>query len=472
MKKMRMLSLSFVVLFAMVISPIVAAADVKKAISLEESPFVMEFMGKSYDSAADESTWSYRISVKDDRRGDTQVLNYTMMNVCYDLALVEASESNVILGAPDKVFGYKVLKFTEPMKNNESLIHSFTIKGNPEPQVISATLKSDSDVLVTDIVGPAACEPQVDTEVTVDDVVTIDVDVARVILLEEILKNQSKILVDSSTFQLIELNDGSWAIHLIVEDLKETEGTWSLIIDGKKKTIDGKGSLYYVIGKAPKDKIKLKGHFEADKDGQKVRLLPIDLEAGMTSQVKFEIENAAWDGKDKGKDKDKVIEKVIDKKGWNDKDKEATGDQKVIVANGFKMTSDMKTLVEDADVKVLFSGDGKLVIVTMLPEDMQQQGTWRFDIGGQVYEVEGEGNMVYTIDRAPAGTYAIAGEFMTADQESYVLGDQVVNVPTMTGGVLPDTATPWYNLLLIGMLLVLAGAAGRYIMVKRLEAGN
>jgi hypothetical protein len=41
-----------------------------------------------------------------------------------------------------------------------------------------------------------------------------------------------------------------------------------------------------------------------------------------------------------------------------------------------------------------------------------------------------------------------------------VVAPSEVVAETVTGGRLPDTATPWYNLILVGALLSVAGAAG------------
>jgi len=51
-----------------------------------------------------------------------------------------------------------------------------------------------------------------------------------------------------------------------------------------------------------------------------------------------------------------------------------------------------------------------------------------------------------------------------------VVTPPVVVTPTVTGGQLPDTSTPWYNVLLAGAALTLIGVVGWWITRKKFYA--
>ncbi|HEY0829382.1 MAG TPA: hypothetical protein VGE40_14880 [Bacilli bacterium] len=118
------------------------------------------------------------------------------------------------------------------------------------------------------------------------------------------------------------------------------------------------------------------------------------------------------------------------------------------------------TIAASPDITVILQPNGDLVITAELPNGVEATGTWHFNIGGQDFEIDGDESVTFTVEGAPPGTYNTVGQFIDIAGESFELEPVVVTVPTMTGGALPDTASPWYNLLLIGSVLALMGALG------------
>lgn len=99
--------------------------------------------------------------------------------------------------------------------------------------------------------------------------------------------------------------------------------------------------------------------------------------------------------------------------------------------------------------------NGKLVINASLPDNVKATGMWSFNLGGKVYSVEGTECVSYIVSDAPVGTYSITSQFSSEVGNDINLSPVTVTVPTVIGGQLPETATPWYNLLLIGAVLIL-----------------
>ncbi|HSI66167.1 MAG TPA: ice-binding family protein [Planococcus sp. (in: firmicutes)] len=113
-----------------------------------------------------------------------------------------------------------------------------------------------------------------------------------------------------------------------------------------------------------------------------------------------------------------------------------------------------------ASVNVEVNPDGSITIHATLSDDTKGAGTWIFDIGGKMYEVRGTEEITYTAEGVPAGTYRVNVQFIADNNgEKIEVGSTTISVPTVTGGQLPDTATPWYNLLLGGTFLSLIGSA-------------
>jgi LPXTG-motif cell wall-anchored protein len=71
--------------------------------------------------------------------------------------------------------------------------------------------------------------------------------------------------------------------------------------------------------------------------------------------------------------------------------------------------------------------------------------------------VSGTENTTYNIANPPVGTYLATAQFVTNCIFPSVLESATFTVPTVTGGKLPNTATPWYNILVIGMILTVIG---------------
>jgi LPXTG-motif cell wall-anchored protein len=102
--------------------------------------------------------------------------------------------------------------------------------------------------------------------------------------------------------------------------------------------------------------------------------------------------------------------------------------------------------------------NGNLMVKAKLPEKTKATGIWSFDLGGQIYTVNGSESVTYTIINPPVGTYNTVASFATdCGQPGIKLLAAPITVPTVTGGTLPNTATPWYNIMLLGTVLLLIG---------------
>ncbi|AIQ57303.1 hypothetical protein PBOR_10465 [Paenibacillus borealis] len=108
-------------------------------------------------------------------------------------------------------------------------------------------------------------------------------------------------------------------------------------------------------------------------------------------------------------------------------------------------------------LKVGLLPDGDIVIDAKLPDHQEETGVWNFDLGGKVYNIEGTESVKYRIAKAPVGTYNILVTFTSHNGTVFKFEAVPVSVPTVNGGQLPATATPWYNLLLSGSLLTIMG---------------
>jgi hypothetical protein len=101
-----------------------------------------------------------------------------------------------------------------------------------------------------------------------------------------------------------------------------------------------------------------------------------------------------------------------------------------------------------------------MIIHAMLPNDATGTGTWNFNLGGKIYTVTGSEDITYTAVKVPVGTYIVGAQFIPDDNGATIdLENCTVSVPTVTGGQLPVTATPWYNLLFAGAVLSVMGIA-------------
>lgn len=111
-------------------------------------------------------------------------------------------------------------------------------------------------------------------------------------------------------------------------------------------------------------------------------------------------------------------------------------------------------------VNVKMNSEGSMIIHALLPNDAKGTGTWVFNIGGKTYKVKGSEDITYTAVNVPVGTYKVDVQFIPDDNGEIVdLASCTVSIPTVTGGQLPETSTPWYNLLLVGAILSMIGVA-------------
>jgi hypothetical protein len=102
--------------------------------------------------------------------------------------------------------------------------------------------------------------------------------------------------------------------------------------------------------------------------------------------------------------------------------------------------------------------NGNLMVKAALPEKTKATGIWSFDLGGQIYTVNGSAGVTYMIVNPPVGTYNTVASFASdCGQPMTKLLSATITVPTVSGGTLPNTATPWYNILLIGTVMLFIG---------------
>jgi hypothetical protein len=73
-------------------------------------------------------------------------------------------------------------------------------------------------------------------------------------------------------------------------------------------------------------------------------------------------------------------------------------------------------------------------------------------------------DMTYTLDNLPPGQYHIKVECRDNDGNIVSEYEDTFVVPTHDGGILPETATPWPNIILIGSILFLLGLLGRVLI--------
>jgi hypothetical protein len=146
-------------------------------------------------------------------------------------------------------------------------------------------------------------------------------------------------------------------------------------------------------------------------------------------------------------DQDKDIDRDTDSgRSENDENRGATVDNQKSVKTKVHISQQMVS--------------GKLVIHAMVKVKVKVkiEGTWHLNIGGKIITVDGSDTLKYVVKDAPAGTYLISAKFVPdnggeiAESES-----MLVTMSTEEGGTLPNTATPWYNMLMVGVILSAIG---------------
>jgi LPXTG-motif cell wall-anchored protein len=130
-----------------------------------------------------------------------------------------------------------------------------------------------------------------------------------------------------------------------------------------------------------------------------------------------------------------------------------TGVKAVAVPAGAKLIS-KKT----SALMIWHLPNGDLMVKATLPAKNKGMGIWTFDLGGQTYTVNGSEGVTYTIVNPPVGTYSTVASFANdCGQPVIKLLAATITVPTVTGGTLPNTATPWYNFMLVGAVMLFMG---------------
>jgi hypothetical protein len=130
---------------------------------------------------------------------------------------------------------------------------------------------------------------------------------------------------------------------------------------------------------------------------------------------------------------------------------------------------DAQILKETDKLIVYLSADEELLIHAIAESENEISGSWEFNVGGQLYTVkEGMNDVIIMIEEPPVGTYQVSAKFSAATGNETAEEVVTVSVPTQTGGELPETATPYYNVLLLGALLAIVGAL-TMLRIKRYQ---
>ena len=128
-----------------------------------------------------------------------------------------------------------------------------------------------------------------------------------------------------------------------------------------------------------------------------------------------------------------------------------------VIVNTGVLPTETKVIVETPSLTVTQAPNGNLVVKATLPNDVKATGIWTFNLGGKVYTVNGNEKVTLPITNAPVGTYQIAAQFADVAGVSTTLEPVTMSVATVSGGQLPNTATPWFNFLLVGAAIMLIG---------------
>jgi opacity protein-like surface antigen len=124
------------------------------------------------------------------------------------------------------------------------------------------------------------------------------------------------------------------------------------------------------------------------------------------------------------------------------------------------INSHTKTIVFLSPKISVKSSSTNLIIHVKIKNSTKIKGKWHFNLGGKMYFVEGDEEMMYTVEDAPVGTYSLNAKFVSNDRKQVIESEPIViTVATETGGTLPKTSTPWYNLAFVGSILSSLGLA-------------
>jgi uncharacterized repeat protein (TIGR01451 family) len=115
----------------------------------------------------------------------------------------------------------------------------------------------------------------------------------------------------------------------------------------------------------------------------------------------------------------------------------------------------------NGDLSNVVVTDNKLSPVTYVSGDANSDGLLQ---SGETWVYTGTMRLTATTTNTATVT-AMSGETAVSDTASVL-----VAVRTVTGGQIPKTATPWYNILLAGAVLMLLGAMGYWRTTRRIHA--
>ena len=130
---------------------------------------------------------------------------------------------------------------------------------------------------------------------------------------------------------------------------------------------------------------------------------------------------------------------------------------------------DGKLISQTTSQSVWLMSNGSLFINAVLPNELEARGTWSFTLGGKEYSIVGNECISYTITDAPVGKYPAVTKFNPEVGTGILIETVTLTVPTVTGGQLPKTASPWYNLLLLGFTFIVISAAITWRRMRQYE---
>lgn len=428
---------------------------------LSESPFEINFKGHAYNGALDQTTYSYEVKVKDDFKGEVPPLNYWVLNVCPDIELASADKPHEYVDSPSKVFGTKGIKFTDPMKDGQTLTQTFAVKGKGDPVKTVASLKSTNEVYMTEIMGPpCAADP-----------LKIEVDAG--VTNQAVLMSEGKLVHNTDRLKAYKLADGRILLHFTMKEYADIDGEWNFEMGDRVGAFKGKGDAFILIGAFNDGVWDFNAQFTPVEGNQITVISP--------TRIDLQVKDAAVDADVKDNDDDEDdddngvsappasggnanVDVDVDVNGGNGN---GNGGIKPTVVAGAEIIGK----VDGLTIYLLANGD--IRIIGWLPDEyVEVDGTLTFTLGGKTYQVEtkDDGSFDYTVADAAPGTYAVAGVFTTDDGDDVALSPVSVTVPTVTGGTLPDTSTPWYNVMAAGALLAAGGAFA--LLRRKLGHGN
>jgi hypothetical protein len=92
-----------------------------------------------------------------------------------------------------------------------------------------------------------------------------------------------------------------------------------------------------------------------------------------------------------------------------------------------------------------------------IAEEPMPEGVWYIWVDQSTQAVQTD-QSTFTLNDLEPGTHLVKIEYRTQDGKVISVTESTFVVPTKSGGILPETASPWPNLMVFGLVLMMAGA--------------